>query len=260
MNRKLLVQVTLLTALALLLSCASPPPPTHSMPAGAIPLGFDPHVDEFNCSAGNCVHWYQVAVPRRGKLRLFVKSFELAKKEKTGFFNFFDRNGEPPGPPGFEITLSDSNGNSISSAKSNGRPEQSVRSSVTKGSYLVSIWSENPGRPFGYRLSSEFKAARKPRPVSLPPPPPPVIQYESRDATILEAEGWGADVKAWLIDLGSSHGMSAGLKGRLMDDGEEIGKIVIEQVFPDGSRAGVEVNLLRPLGRDTRVEILVPIP
>jgi hypothetical protein len=49
------------------------------------------------------------------------------------------------------------------------------------------------------------------------------------------------------------------LKGRLIDEGDEIGKVTIKQVYPDGSRAGVDGALTRPLGPDSRVEILIPI-
>ena len=117
---------------------------------------------------------------------------------------------------------------------------------------MVSVKSETPGKPFGYRLTSKFKAAPKPR-ARQP-------RFETRAATILEAEGWGADIKAVLIDLGSNVGMREGLTGHLIDDGEKIGELVIQQVYPDGSRARIEGNLSRPLGPDTSVEVMVPVP
>lgn len=255
MAKKSLIYFVWLAGIATLVSCASnPPPPPHSEPGGALPLGSEPRLDEFNCPAGNCVHWYRIVVPRKGKLRLFVESFEHAKKEEKR--SFFSKEEADPGPPGFEITLSDGDGKSVDGAKSDGAKERALESRVTRGSYMVSVWSENPGRPFAYRLTSKFKAAPKPR--ARPKPRKP--RFETREATILEAEGWGADVEALLIDLGSTDGMRTGLKGRLVDNGEEIGKLVVEQVYPDGSRAGVEGSLSRPLGPDSRVEIYVPLP
>jgi hypothetical protein len=212
-------------------------------------LGSEPHVDEFNCSVGNCVHWYNVAVPRQGKLRLIVEPFELANRaEKRGFF---DKKQQAPGLPNFDIALSDGAGKSIARVTSEGGKERAIESSVKKGSYSVSVWSEAPGRPFAYRLTSKFKAAPKPR--AKP-------RFEVRNAVILEAEGWGTDIEAVLIDLGSTKGMREGLTGRLIDAGEEIGTFEIEQVYPDGSRARIKDRLSRPLGPDTQVEIKVPIP
>jgi hypothetical protein len=206
-------------------------------------------VDEFNCPVGNCVHWYNVTVPSKGKLRILVEPSELANREQGG--GLFGKKQEASGLPSFDIALSDHQGKSIVRVKSEGGKQRALESSVAKGSYSVSVWSEAPGRPFAYRLTSKFKAAPKPR--AKP-------RFEVRSAMILEAEGWGTDIEAILIDLGSTKGMREDLTGRLVDDGEEIGTFEIEQVYPDGSRARINGRLSRPLGPDTQAEIKVPIP
>jgi hypothetical protein len=241
-------------ALLAMFACASAPPPPHAMPAGAIALSSEPRMDEFNCPADNCVHWYKIDVPKKGKLRVFVESFELEDPPKAGFLS---KAPDTTVPVGYEVTISAPDGKSIAGAKSAGKKETAVETRVTKGSYMLSVWSEEPGRAFGYRLTSKFRAAPRPKARVAKKPRPP--QFESRAATILEAEGWGEDVEAVLIDLGSTHGMTVGLKGRLIDEGDEIGKVTIKQVYPDGSRAGVDGALTRPLGPDSRVEILIPI-
>jgi hypothetical protein len=239
-----------------MVSCAKPPlppPPAHSVSSGALLLGSEALVDELDCPAGNCVHWYRVEVPRKGKITLYVEAFELVgKKETEGVFRKREKDSSPPR---FMMNLDAVGGKSIANARSESNKEATIESNVRGGAYLVSVWSANPGRPFGYRLNSTYKPAPKPKKKKKP-----VQQYKAQRAMILESEGWGSDVEAVLIDLGSSDGMRTGLKGRLINEGEEIGKLSVQQVYPDGSRARVEGTLVRPLGPDSQAEIMVPIP
>jgi hypothetical protein len=52
--------------------------------------------------------------------------------------------------------------------------------------------------------------------------------------------------------------MRSGFTGRLVDKGVTIGKLVIEQVYPDGSRARVDGVLSAPVTHETVAEIDVP--
>jgi hypothetical protein len=76
---------------------------------------------------------------------------------------------------------------------------------------------------------------------------------------VLEVEGWGEHTQAVLIEFGSNHGIRRGLRGRLIQDGSTIGEVVVEQVYPDGSRARVDGPLLAPVTSKTIVEIDVPV-
>ncbi len=249
---KSLLQPTCLVALATLAACASPPPPpAHSERGGALPLTTESHLDELDCAQDNCVHWYRVSVPGKGRLRALVETLEPpAKERKSGFFS---KKVKDSGPPHFEVALVDGSGESIASHESDGKAERAVEVDVAKGQYLVSIRSAIPGIPFSYRVTSGFEPAPRPRPQPRKP------RFEARSATILEAEGWGTDVEALLIDLGSTHGVRPGLTGRLIDSGKTIGAIVIEQVYPDGSRASIEGTLSRPLGPESRAVVMVPV-
>jgi hypothetical protein len=249
MDRKAFIRLVWFAVIATGVSCASPPPPPHSEAGGALPLSSEPHLDGFDCPAGNCEHWYQIEVPRKGTLGLSFESFEREKEDKKWWH--FSKSEPNPDPPNLKITLMDVKGNSLADSTSDGATEGELGSRVNAGVYMVWVRTQEPGRPFNYRMTSEFKAAA---------PKPRKPRFKARPAAILEAEGWGVDVEALLIDLGSRDGMRKGLVGRLIENGEEIGKIEIKQVYPDGSRVRVEGGLSRPLGPDTQAEILVPIP
>ena len=54
--------------------------------------------------------------------------------------------------------------------------------------------------------------------------------------------------------------MVKGMKAKLIDGGDVIAQLVIEKVFPDGSRLKVEGELSRLLSTDARVDVMIPIP
>jgi hypothetical protein len=89
--------------------------------------------------------------------------------------------------------------------------------------------------------------------------PEPEPQFRTQTSAVLEVEGWGEDSQAVLIELGRADGIQAGLRGRLIEEGEVIGEIVIEQVYPDGSRARIDGTLVTPVTPSTTVEVEVPV-
>ncbi|MCS5618319.1 MAG: hypothetical protein NZ808_00535 [Myxococcota bacterium] len=50
------------------------------------------------------------------------------------------------------------------------------------------------------------------------------------------------------------------MKAKLIDGGDVIAQLVIEEVFPDGSRLKAEGELSRLLSTDARVDVMIPIP
>ena len=87
------VAIALAIGLSLLTSaCASPPPPpAHAVEAGALPLEAHPRLDEIDCTANNCVHWYRLDIASKGSLRLSVETFEPAAQEQTSSLRCPDR-------------------------------------------------------------------------------------------------------------------------------------------------------------------------
>ncbi len=238
--------------------CATklPPPPAYAVASGALVLTSEPQIDEIDCTAQNCIHWYRLDIPRKGSLRVSVEAFELPEKEESGF-SLFSGGKKDATPVPFELAVADGLGAPLGSIEGMGYETRAFDVGVGRGSYLVSVRTSEEDGMFGYRLKHSFKAAPKPRRKPKPPPKP---RFESKSAVILEFEGWGSDVEAVLIDLGSDHGMAKGMTGYFVVEGEHVGRIVVEQVYPEGSRAVVEGALDRPLGSDTSVEILVPLP
>ena len=123
------------------------------------------------------------------------------------------------------------------------------------GTYLVGIGAPEKSRPFRYEVLASFE----PEPPRLVAPPPPRPRFESISAEVIEIEGRPGDPHAVLIDRGRSDGMRPGLRGRLLENGEEIATVEIVDAYADGSRARIEGSLQAPITAHTRVEIDVPV-
>ena len=229
--------IVLLGAAGLLaFGCAKPLPP-NAVPGGALPLGAGARYGELDCPRGDCVHWFRARVGEQGKLIIDVS----------------DTTADASRPARFEVTLADRNANTLAADASLGRQQVQIIRGVDAASYLVAVSSARPGVRFNYSVRAEFRATPPPRPVHIEP------KFDTLTSPVLEAEGYGRDTEAVLIEHGQRHGMRKGLRGRLIEDGVEIGKVVIDQVYADGSRAVVEGELSGPVTGATIVEIDVPI-
>jgi hypothetical protein len=260
------LRVAVLATLLIISACATPQlePLPYAVRSGARMLGSEPMRDEFNCPAGSCVHWFQVSPTRKGELFLLVEIVDLPKvvgEEEPGFFSRVLASlpligtKEKTTSPEFEITVKDARGKTVSGASNEGRPERPLQLLVSQGQYLISVRSaDEDNDPFAYRISGRIKYSA----VRRAPPKPVEPKFDARSAMILETEGWGVDVEAVLIDLGSNDGVVRGLKGTLIDGGKVVGRLLVGEVFEDGSRAKVEGGLERPLSPDASAEIMVP--
>jgi hypothetical protein len=223
----------------LLTACAKPPPP-NSVEGGAYKLGARTLQSQLNCPRKDCVHWYRTDVAQKGTLNLDLRDLS---SDAT--------------PAGFSVTVAPEGGASVMTEPSMGRREVRIQRRVRPARYLIALRSDKPGRAFPYSIKATFVPAPPPAPPSLPPPPEP--KFEAHETVILEAEGWGQDVTAVLVESGEREGIWAGLQGRLMNRGEEIGALEVEQVFSDGSRLVVVGPLSDSVGAETVVEILIPV-
>ena len=220
---------------ALLAGCAKPPPDLDGEPGGAIalPLG-QVHADTLACKKGDCADWYRVAVPGPGKLSVEI-----------------DPAGGKEGGAGVAARLVDPNGAALAQADGT---SPKLHSEVSEGALLVQVTPASPDAELGYEIVARFKPA--PPPVAAKPPEP---RFETRTAAVLEIEGERTDHIAVLLDAGEGAKLVPGPRGRLVDHGKTIGAIVLQDVYPDGSRARVEGRLAGQIGPHTTAEIEVPI-
>jgi hypothetical protein len=76
---------------------------------------------------------------------------------------------------------------------------------------------------------------------------------------VLEVEKkGGAAATNVLIDGGRRDALRAGLRGRLVDGQRTLGRVVVVEVFEEGSRARVEGPLSGDITPETVAEIEVP--
>ncbi len=205
------------------------------------PLTLEPaevREDSLNCLLRDCQRWYRMHVSRAGKFTVNVAA------------------NDPRHEPRISVELRDEREGSLLIRRS-GSEKSHVRfgRKVRPGTYLVGVIANTWSPTFTFRVTLDLVA---PRHVSTRPPPRPTIKVET--SLVLETEGgYGQDAVAVLIELGSRHGMKPGLHGKLFDGKSEIGRVVIEQVYPDGSRARIQGMLSAPITSETVVKIDVPL-
>lgn len=228
-----------LLVLPLLAGCPpSIPPPAHAYPPGALDLPFDrSYVDAVDCKREDCERWFRVTAPGHGDLRVGVRA--LTSGGQT---------------PRFVVQLFESDGDALARESSLGQSNVHVDQRVFEQSYLVSVVSAPGAGRFDFSITASFDAlVAAPAPAREPEP-----QFVTHRSQVLEAVGYGRETTAVLIESGAQHGMEVGYEGRLVDGGAEIGRVVIEQVYADGSRARVEGSLEAPVTHATIAEIQVP--
>ncbi len=219
---------------ATLISCALTPPP-HGDPTGALylePSGS--YRDQVNCPRKDCERWFRTRLSRRGDLSVAVDASLHALALR------------------YSVRLMDSRGARLIARKANaGDLRVHLQRDLAPATYLIGVVSDADGQAFDFRLRLAFD------PVPLPPAPAPP-RFETHTSAVLETVGYGQDSVAVLIESGARLGMQVGFRGVLIDGGEEIGSVVIEQVYPDGSRARIEGALASPVTHTTVARIRVP--
>lgn len=228
-----------LVALAALAGCAKPPPPDpDGRLEGAIPLPLgQKHAGALACKQGDCADWYRIAVPGDGELSVEVS-----------------RGAEGVALAGLDARMVDADGATLAEAVGDsGARSRRVHSSVTEGAVLVSVAASDPEARIAYSIRAKFTPAPQP-PARAPEP-----RFETRRANVLEVEGRAGAATFVLLDAGEGAELRAGMRGKLVDGGKSLGAIVIQDVYPDGSRARVEGPLAGAISPRTVAEIEVPI-
>lgn len=218
-----------------LTSCALTPPP-HGYPTGALYLETSgSYRDRVNCPREDCERWFRTRLSRRGDLSVAVDASLRAQALR------------------YSVRLMDSRGAQLIAREANaGDVRVHLQRDLAPATYLIGVVSDPDGQAFEFRVQLAFEPAP---PASEPEPAP---RFETHTSAVLETVGYGQDSVAVLIESGAKLGMQIGFRGVLIDGDEEIGSIVIEQVYPDGSRARIEGALASPVTHATVARIQVP--
>lgn len=227
--------IVLVVSLGVFAACALTPPP-HGYPTGA--LYVDPtesYRDQVNCPRKDCERWFRTRLAKRGNLSVAVDASTRALALR------------------YSVRLMDSRATQMLAQKANASEARvQVGRDLAAGTYLIGVISDPDGQAFDFRLQLAFR----PAPEAPKAPPPPAFEIHS--SAVLESVGYGQDAVAVLIESGEKAGMRVGFKGKLIDDGKEIGSVVIERVYPDGSRARIDGRLSGPVTHATLALIQVP--
>jgi hypothetical protein len=228
----------------LLPACATrrAPPDTDASAETAQPVPLTaPRADELRCDRADgpdCADWFRFRPSAPGTIRVSVapRAEEGAKPRPEG---------APPVP--FELSVVDESGASLGHAVAGeGAPAAEVSFAVrSPAAFLVSVaLPPKSGRqPYELRFDTQLRAA-------------PAPATKTQRWTVLEVES-GAQTSV-VIDGGRRDALRAGLRGRLLDGDRTLGRVVVVEVFEEGSRARVEGPLAGAITPDTVAEIEVP--
>jgi hypothetical protein len=224
------------TSVALLWTgCATPAPDPDGEPGTATLLSLGSmRRDQINCRGGDCADWYRIRLPARGDLFIDVAALEA------------DVAATP-----YTLTLNSGRNRRLGDANDVGAGRKRMQWKGDAGHYLLAVAAPPRSRILRYELLARFEPE--------PPPPPPEPRFEQLTSEVLEVEGRPGDPRSVLIGRGQRDGIQPGLRGRMMQDEEEIATVEIVDVYPDGSRARIDGTLRAPITPDTWVEIDVPL-
>ena len=213
------------------LGCAKPKPDPDGVYHGAVPLALDQwHSEQLYCKIGDCSDWYRIELPERGDLQVDVVAPQGVARN-------------------FTLSLADANADILTRTASAGTGRAQVFSRTQAGTHLIEITTSDKGRQV---LAYDVQARYEPDPPTPPPAPPDLLRSE-----VIEIEGAG-EPEAVLIGRGEDAGLQAGQPGRLLDRGDEIGRVEVQDVYPEGSRLRIDGSLSAPITHTTMVEIELP--
>lgn len=220
------------------MTCLAPPPDPDGTPQGSrdLPLGSWQR-DALDCGrfTGDCADWYRIEIPGEGTLRL-----DVAKVQD-----------ERP-VPDFTLVLGEASGRVIAEETNDGRIRLRLERSVRAGTRTLAIFTPEGG---GGAMAYEIRASFRPKPRPKPAAP----RFRTVEAALLEVESASDGGQAVLLDKGEKAGIAPGQSGRLLQGGEQIGEIEIQDVYPDGSRARIRGSLSGGITPSTVAEVDVPL-
>jgi len=263
------------------LGCASMPPADLGLSrylkgeqpevTGATPVTFGDWTDDYlHCALERCDNFYWIDVTRSGDLRV-----EVYAPWGSGL-------------PDFGVVLLDPMGKPIAAPTEPGARPARLNSRVSPGRYTVRVHAtgSDDGR-LGYELIASFEASGRPassadkasskqpatsvkrptttpkpssgEPVKRPAPAPADDGYAAGSlvatAEVLDVEQENGEPVYVLLDAGEPQSVRVGMRGRLREGAETIGRIEIIEVYRDGSRAKLLDSLTGDITIDTGAEI-----
>jgi hypothetical protein len=221
----------------------SPPPDTDGTQATSRAISYaSPRLDRLDCrkdGSGDCTDWFNFQPTAPGILRLVVSPAAPPA-------------GEAAAVP-FELTVADPEGGVIGRAVAGAEPA-AVSLDVRDPQIFYASVTVPPGtRAQDYQLAFESQLRAAPPPL----PPPPTGKTQRWTVLEVEKKGGTAETRV-LIDGGRRDALKSGLRGRLVDGQRTLGRIVVVEVFEEGSRARVEGPLAGDITPETVAEIEVP--
>jgi hypothetical protein len=234
---------------ALAAACAAPPPPPPPDPdatqATSRAISYaSPHLDRLDCrkdGAGDCTDWFNFQPTAPGTLRLVVSPAAPPAEAEAG------------APVPFELAVADESGGVIGRASAGAEPA-AVSLEVRDPQVFYASVTVPAGTPaLDYQLSFESQLRTAPPPFTPPP------TGKTQRWTVLEVEKRGdtAETRV-LIDGGRRDALKSGMRGKLVDGQRTLGRIVVIEVFDEGSRVRVEGPLSGDITPETVAEIEVP--
>jgi hypothetical protein len=223
----------------------APPPDADATQETSRAISYaSPHADRLDCrkgGSGDCADWFNFQPTAPGTLRLVVVPAPAPA-------------GEAPGAPvPFELTVADETGNVVGRAVAGAEPA-AVSLEVRDPQVFYASVVVPPGtRSQAYQLTFESQLRAAPPPVPAPP------TGKTQRWTVLEVDKRGGTAETRvLIDGGRRDAIRNGQRGRLVDGQRTLGRIVVIEVFEEGSRARVEGPLSGEITPETVAEIEVP--
>lgn len=210
--------------------CAKPKPDPDGKPDGSISLKLNSwRSDQLFCRTGDCSDWYRVELGERGDLEIDAVTPEGGERS-------------------FTLSLVSSGGEILTRTASAGSGRAQISWATSAGTYLIEITTptDNARKALAYDIQARFEPAPPPPP---PPPPPEIVSAE-----VIEVEG-APEPETVLIDKGHDAGLTPGLRGRLIEQGQEIGQVEVQDVYPEGSRLRISGPLTAPITPHTKAEI-----
>lgn len=208
--------------------------------------------DWIHCDRGRCTNWYRIVTPKEN-MRLKIEADAPSS----------------PGLPDFAMELYDREMQLVKAdTEAMRRPRTMIEVLKKPGlyylkvaglagiedrlSYKLSVTSVRAKKPRSHRPTRTTGGTPPPLPLPVAPPPKPRIV----DVEVLEVErGADGEPVAVLLEVGTGDGVEPGLRGRLLDRGQRIGRIEIVDVYAEGSRARLVGGLSAPITLDTTAEI-----
>ncbi len=217
-----------------------PPPDPDGTPTQPSPLAFGAlHGDSLDRAARDSDDWYLLNVREPGTLRVAVEGAGGAALTNV------------------LVALTDAkNAASVQPIRTGGRTRLELPAqTVAAGPRLLWVGLEPEATAaVAYQVRATFTARKAPAPAPKPPPPPAFNVFTTRVVEFATAQG---ATQFATIEGGQNAGITAGMRGRLVEAGRVIATFEVVEVYQRGSRVRLADRVERVTAQ-TQAEVDVP--